>query len=144
MTLRTAIRILSIRERTQDTGGHAGRDFSVLRIIVSPPRRKTVSSWSSGRSQIQGRWADEAKTWANTLASSSLCGYQEPSEETLSFPNVLTSEACLGKHKEPRLVLCDYLERWEGGGWKGGSRGRSICRVMTDSSCCTAKPNTTV
>ena len=83
-----------------------------------------VSSWSSGRSQVQGRWAVEAKIWANILASSSLCGHQEPSEVKVSFPEFLTSEAYLWKHKEPSLVLCDDLEGWEGGGQDGGSRGR--------------------
>ena len=54
------------------------------------------------------------------------------------------------KHKEPRLVFCDDLDRWDGGGvgWKRGGRevleGWDIFIHITESFLCTAETNTSL
>ena len=44
-----------------------------------------------------------------------------------------------------QAMFCDNLERWDAGGWEGGSRGREYIYILTaDSHCCTAETNTTL
>ena len=48
------------------------------------------------------------------------------------------------QHREPSSVLCDDLERWDGGAGKEAQEGGHICMHMADSHCCTAQINTTL
>ena len=40
---------------------------------------------------------------------------------------------------QPSLVLCDDIERWDGGR-EGGSEGGDVCIIMADSSCVWQRP----
>ena len=41
-------------------------------------------------------------------------------------------------------MLRDDPQRWDGGGWEGGSRGRDVRIYTADSLCCTVEGNATL
>ena len=41
-------------------------------------------------------------------------------------------------------MVCDDLERWDGGGWREAQEGEDIHMHITDPLCCTSEANMTM